>query len=276
MGRNPAGGVVASAWSKIFTEGRANKMKLVVFDVRESRLTELADKYYIIPPGTDLAITLALLNVILNERLYNADYLVNWTNASMLFYADPLEPVRLEDNPYMGKKKTYLVYDEYDQRFKLKTEARKPALEYEGEYQGRPVKTALLILRDAVRENTPEWAEKITGVPASEIRWLAREMARVAPRTFIDHNYKATRYYNEGMFSRAKMLVNVLLGSVGAKGGLAYPAGKPRFKSPLDILGIETTKTRGEAIYKYWAKHGIDNVVSKCWVPAPGKVHYRR
>ncbi|ALL00969.1 anaerobic dehydrogenase [Pyrodictium delaneyi] len=265
MGRNPAGGIVASAWSKIFTEGRANKMKLVVFDVRESRLTELADKYYIIPPGTDLAIALALLNVILNERLYNVDYLINWTNASMLLYVDTLEPVKLEDNPYMEKKKTYLVYDEYDQRFKLKTEAKKPALEFEGEYNRRPVKTVLLVLKDAVKEYTPEWAEKITGVPAEEIRWLAHEMARAAPRTFIDHNYKATRYYNEGMFSRAKMLVNVLLGSVGVKGGLAYPAGKPKFKSPISILGIETTKTQGEAIYKYWSKHGVENVVSKCW-----------
>lgn len=265
MGRNPAGGIVASAWTKMFTEGRANKMKLVVFDVRESRLTELADEYYIIPPGTDLAVSLALLNIILSERLYSKDYLVKWTNAPMLVYADTMEPVKLAPNPLMKGKKTYLVYDEADGKFRLKTEALSPALEYEGTYQGRPVKTVLLAIRDAVKNYTPEWAEKITGVPANAIRRLAHELADAAPKAFIDHGYKGTRYYNEGMLNRVNMLINIMLGSLGAKGGIAYPAGKPHFKSPIDILGIAKTKPRGTSIPGYWASQGVENIRPGCW-----------
>ncbi|ABM80244.1 molybdopterin-dependent oxidoreductase [Hyperthermus butylicus] len=265
MGRNPVGGIVASAWTKMFTEGRANKAKLVVFDVRKSRLTAIADEYYIIPPATDLAISLAILNVILTEKLYNKDYLIKWTNAPMLFYADTLEPVKLADNPLMEGKKTYLVYDEATGEFKLKTEAKQPALEYEGTYNGRPVKTALLLLKDHVKDYTPEWAEKITGVPANTIRRIARELAEAAPKAFIDHGYKGARYYNEGMLKRVNMLINVLIGSVGSVGGVAYPAGKPKIKHPFDIIGIEKTKPTGLSIPDYWAQNGIENIIGKCW-----------
>ena len=266
MGRNPLGGVVASAWTKMFTEARSTKTKIIVFDVRESRLTEQADEYYIIPPGTDLAISLAILNVLLTEGLYNRDYLVKWTNASMLMYTDSLEPVELMDNPSMKGKKTYLVYDEATKKFAAKTQARKPSLEYKGEYNGRPVKTALMVLKDSVSRYTPEWASRITGVPASTIRRIAHELANAAPKAFIDHGYKAARYYNEGMLKRVNMLINVLLGSVGVVGGLAYPAGKPHFKDPFSILGLRAVEKKGTPIYKYWEEQGVVSLVeSKCW-----------
>ena len=265
MGRNPMGGIVATAWTKMFSKAMENKAKLVVFDVRRSRLTEHADEYYIIPPGTDLAVSLALMNVILTERLYDADYLVKWTNAAMLLYTDTMEPAELADNPSMEGKKTYLVYDEATGKYVLKTEARKPSLEHEGTYNGRPVKTVLAVLRDAVKNYTPEWAEKITGVPADAVRRLARELAEAAPRAFIDHGYKGTRYYNEGMLKRVNMMINILLGSLGRPGGLAYPAGKPHLDNPFSLIGLKTTSVKGTPIYKYWAERGVVNPVSKCW-----------
>ncbi len=278
MGRNPVGGIVASAWTKMFVEGRESKAKLIVFDVRRSRLTDLADEYFIIPPGFDLAVSLAILNVILTEGLYNREYLARWTNAPMLFYYNgdlaSVQPVKLADNPKVPGKKTYLVYDEADGRFKLKVEARSPAVEYTGEYNGRRVATALVILRDAVKEYTPEWAEglqkRLFGrvfVKASDIRRVARELAEAAPRAFIDHGYKGTRYYNEGMLKRVNLLINVLLGSVGAKGGLAYAAGKPKIPSTWSILGFKSIArgSGGVSIPEYWEKNGVANVRPHCW-----------
>ncbi|AEM38950.1 molybdopterin oxidoreductase [Pyrolobus fumarii 1A] len=265
MGRNPTQGIVATAWSKLFAESRARKARLIVFDVKRDRLCELADRCYIIPPGTDLAIVLAIMNVILEEKLYNSEYLIKWTNASMLVYEDTLEPVKMDVNPLQKDKLTYLVYDEATGEYKLKPEAKKPALEYEGEYNGRRVKTVLLVLKDAVKKYTPEWASRITGVPAEEIRWVARELARAAPRAFIDHVYKAARYYNEGMFNRVRMIVNVLLGSMGVKGGIAYPGGKPKFPSPFEVIPIETRKPGGESIPEYWKKRGVKNIHKKCF-----------
>ena len=44
------------------------------------------------------------------------------------------------------------------------------------EMDGRKVATAFTLVKEAVREYTPEWSERITTVPASTLRRLAREL----------------------------------------------------------------------------------------------------
>jgi len=264
MGRNPLEGIVSAPWTKLFSEGRRRGLRVVVFDVRESRLTALADKYFIVPPGTDLAVSLAILNTILGEKLYNEDYLRKYTNAPMLVYADTLEPVELVDHPEWEGKKTYLVLDEADGELKLKTEAEKPALEAVVEVGGRKAKTVLSLLKEAVREYTPEWASSITGIDPRDIEWVARELAREAPRAFIDPGYKGTRYRNEGMMFRVNLLINTLIGSIGARGGVAWPR-KPKIKNPLSIVGVKGRGPVGEPLYKYWEKQGVTFIHKKCY-----------
>lgn len=174
MGRNPLEGIVSAPWTKLFSEGRKRGLRIIVFDVRKSRLTQLADRYFIIPPGTDLAVSLAILHIILKERLYDEEYLRAYTNASMLVYTDTLEPVGLEDHPSWSGKKTYMVLDEADGKVKLKTDAKRPSLRARVEVNGREAVTALDLIWEAVKDYTPEWAEGITGVKADDIRWVAR------------------------------------------------------------------------------------------------------
>ncbi|MEB3861511.1 MAG: molybdopterin-dependent oxidoreductase [Desulfurococcales archaeon] len=264
MGRNPVEGIVAAPWTKMFAEGRKRGMRIIAFDVRRSRLTALADKYYLIPPGTDLAAALAILHVILRDGLYDEDYLRRYTNAPMLVYTDTLEPVGLADNPKVEGKKTYKVLDEADGAVKWKTEATRPALLGEVNIGGRTAKTALQLLKEAVSSYTPGWAEEVTGVPAEELEWVARSLAYEAPRAFIDPGYKGTRYKSEGMLFRVIHLVNVMLGAVGARGGVAWNK-KPKIKSPFKILGIEGLGPQGEPLYKYWEEHGVAFVNHKCY-----------
>ncbi len=265
MGRNPLEGIVATPWTKLFAEGRKSGMRVIVFDVRRSRLTTIADRYYVIPPGTDLAVALAILNVILNEKLYNEDYVRKYTNASMLLYADTLEPVKLIDHPSWKGKKTYLVLDEVDGKVKPKTEASRPALDAEITIEGRKAKTVLRVLREAVAKYTPEWASMITGVPAEDIRWIARELAREAPRAFIDPGYKGTRYYNESMLHRVIRIIDALIGAFGARGGIAWPR-KVKIPSPFKVLGIKGSKPKAEPLYKYWeSERGYRFIHPKCY-----------
>ncbi len=265
MGRNPVEGIVATPWTKSFSVGKEDGLEIIVFDVRETRLTSLAHRYYIIPPGTDLAIGLAIIHVILRDKLYNSEYLVKYTNAPMLIYTDTIEPVGLRDHPSWKGKKDYLVYDEGTGKITWKTTATEPALMWEGEYNGRPVKTVLSLLWDQVKQYTPQWAEGITGVPASEIEYVAKRLANQAPRAFIDTGYKAARYYNEAMFFRVKHIINALIGAIGAKGGIAWPY-KPKIPSPFKILGIKGHGPQGEPLYKYWLDQGVVKLVQpKCF-----------
>ncbi len=264
IGRNPVEGIVASPWTKMFAEGRKRGMRIIAFDVRKSRLTALADEYYIVPPGTDLAAALAILHVIIRDGLYDEEYLRRYTNAAMLVYTDTLEPVGLMDHPRLDGKKTYLVYDESTGNIVPETEAQMPALLGEYTVDGRPAKTALQLLWENIQEYTPEWAEEITGVPARALENVARRLAYDAPHSFIDPGYKGTRYRNEGMLFRAIFLINALIGSIGARGGVAWNK-KPKFKSPFSILGIEGSGPQGDPLYKYWEKQGVAFINHKCY-----------
>lgn len=53
--------------------------KLVVIDPKRIPLADLAEIYLRIRPGTDGAMALAMINVIINEKLYDANFIENYT-----------------------------------------------------------------------------------------------------------------------------------------------------------------------------------------------------
>ncbi|MFC1988995.1 molybdopterin-dependent oxidoreductase [Chloroflexota bacterium] len=65
-------------WGKIRRE-RPNRAKVVVIDPRYSITAAKADQWIPINPGTDAALAMAIANVIISERLYDAHFIENWT-----------------------------------------------------------------------------------------------------------------------------------------------------------------------------------------------------
>jgi len=61
------------------TEARRQGAKLVVIDPYRTRTAAVADWYLPINPGTDAALALAMMHVIINENLYDADYVSRHT-----------------------------------------------------------------------------------------------------------------------------------------------------------------------------------------------------
>src|SRR5438270_10136607 len=60
-------------------EARRNGAKLVVIDPYLTRTARCADWYLPINPGTDVALALGMMHVIINENLYDADYVAKYT-----------------------------------------------------------------------------------------------------------------------------------------------------------------------------------------------------
>jgi anaerobic selenocysteine-containing dehydrogenase len=60
-------------------QARRKGAKLVVIDPYRTRTAACADWYLPINPGTDAALALAIMNVIINEHLYDADYVSRYT-----------------------------------------------------------------------------------------------------------------------------------------------------------------------------------------------------
>ncbi|WP_019156057.1 DMSO/selenate family reductase complex A subunit [Robertmurraya massiliosenegalensis] len=89
---------------------------------------------------------------------------------------------------------------------------------------------------------TPQWAAKITGLPANRIIQLAREVALTKPMAWIQGN-GINRHMNGEQMSRASSMIAALTGNIGISGGWAGPnaPGIAKFQGfpiPENPLGI--------------------------------------
>lgn len=66
-------------WSALTRMRKEGKVKIIAVDPRGTKSTAIADLWLRPRPGTDTALALGWLNVIINENLYNADFVEKWT-----------------------------------------------------------------------------------------------------------------------------------------------------------------------------------------------------
>jgi anaerobic selenocysteine-containing dehydrogenase len=76
-GRNPEESKVGEEFEVLAAQKRG--AKLIVVDPRATRLAKKADLHIQLRPGTDGALALALMNVIIGEELYDKDFVEKWT-----------------------------------------------------------------------------------------------------------------------------------------------------------------------------------------------------
>ncbi len=80
-------------------------------------------------------------------------------------------------------------------------------------------------LQAFVESYTPEWAEQETGIPANEIVTLAREASAAKPAVVFHYGYRGSHHPQEIYFRRSLIILNALMGSIEAKGGLFFKKG---------------------------------------------------
>ncbi len=79
-GYNPSVSRLAHATSTVAAVGRG--AKLVVVDPRKAGLASRADHWLRVRPGTDAALALSIIHVLLENGWYDADFVRDWTNAA--------------------------------------------------------------------------------------------------------------------------------------------------------------------------------------------------
>ncbi|MFT5426037.1 MAG: anaerobic selenocysteine-containing dehydrogenase [Gammaproteobacteria bacterium] len=158
----------------IILEAKKNGAKVVVIDTYASKTAKQADWHLAPKPGTDGALAMAMINVIIEEGLTDKDYVENYT----------------------------LGFDE---------------------------------LAERAKDRTPEWAEKITGIPAEDIRTLAREYAATQP-SVIRIGVALERTYGGGQTIRAVSCLPALTGAWRHVGGgaLQFPVWEHPYK--FDVI----------------------------------------
>jgi anaerobic selenocysteine-containing dehydrogenase len=65
---------------KEYLAAKQSGLKLIVVDPRRTKIASMADVHLQLRPGTDGALALGLINVIINQQLYDKDFVGKWTN----------------------------------------------------------------------------------------------------------------------------------------------------------------------------------------------------
>ncbi len=169
-GVNPGYGNPRSKLNNIF-KAKERGVKLIVIKPQMQRDAAKADIWVPVRPGTDGALALAMLNVIINEKLYDEDFVSRWCYG----------------------------FDE---------------------------------LVTHIQKFSPQWAEPITGLPASQITEIARMYAEARSACIsIGNAFDQTVDSNNAV--RAVAILIAITGNFDRPGGNTIPAGStmPRVKS---------------------------------------------
>ncbi len=114
---------------------------------------------------------------------------------------------------------------------------------YDEDFINHWTNSSIAELKQHLAEQTPEWAEKISGVPAADIKRIALEFAAAAPAATTMCNRGSSAHLNGFYNDRAIGLLNALVGSVGKKGGWCWsPWGglDPLVQTPAMPPGAKT------------------------------------
>ncbi|MDA8337321.1 MAG: molybdopterin-dependent oxidoreductase [Peptococcaceae bacterium] len=205
-------------------------MKVVVVEPRMSTGAAKADEWIPILPGTDRAFVLGMCHVMLFElKQYDAQFIRHHTNGPYLIRPDGL----FVRDPETCKA---MVWDGVDDRAKTYDDPGIEEFALEGNYvfNGIQCRPAFQVIKDQLKDHTPERMSRICTVSADTIRRIAKEFveaARIGSTITLDgkvYPYRpaAVNFYRgaighfDGTMDHVAMkLMNFLVGNIDVPGG---------------------------------------------------------
>ncbi len=209
------------------TEAVENGMKTIVIEPRLSVTAAKAREWIPIRPAKDVVLLLGMARLLIAHGYIDEEFLIEYTNAPVLVDADG----SLLKNAEGGE----LVWDAASQTAKVYSDDVKPSLKGEFQYQGRSYKTSFQVFSDSLADITPEYVEQVSDVKAEKVQALALELgqqARIGSTINIDgetlryrpvaiHTFRGLSAKQYGVQNwRAALMVQMLLGSIDAVGGI--------------------------------------------------------
>lgn len=226
-------GVNPNIHAQKMAEARARGMKVVVVDPRCSNAAAKAEEWIPIRPGTDSALALAMVNVMLNELgTYDAEFVKRHTNGPYLVGPDG----RYVRDKVSSKPQMWDAGASGPKR--CDEEIGEPSLEGTFTVDGVQCSPAFALLKEHVSQYGAEKASEITTIPPDTIRRLAKEFAtaaRIGSTITIDgvqlpyrpaavNAYRGSLGHKHGAHTALSIqLLNMLVGSLYVPGGHRGP-----------------------------------------------------
>jgi len=226
-GYNPQASQPADAMR--VSRAKANGATLIVIDPRKASVVDKADLWLRVQPGSDGALALAMIHVLLEEGLYDATFVRDWTNGPFLVREDTKQLLMERDLASAGHPETFVAWDSrsaapvvYRPDRGYAQDGVDPALS--GTYaftladgttvQCRPT---LALLKELAAQYAPERSEAITWVPAADVRQAVRLFATEQPSCYFTW-VGLEQHTNATQTSRAVSLFYALTGQFDRRG----------------------------------------------------------
>ena len=201
--------------AKHLVEAKSRGAKIVDIGLLFDGSAGFADEFVPVKPGSDPALAMAMVNLIIQNKQYKEDFLLAYTVAPFL--------VRDDDGMYLRDAEgNYMAWDA-DANAPVSMVMGQQALPVDHvvldgafEVDGVACKTAFRRLVEHAAAYTPEWQETITGVSPETLAHLVEDYVN-APNAYI-FGALGLRYQNQGESYRAFYLLGALTGNLGRPG----------------------------------------------------------
>jgi formate dehydrogenase major subunit len=187
--------------------------KIIHTDPRFTRTSAVADMYVRIRTGTDVAYFGGLINHVLQNNLYQADYVRNYTNASFL-----VKPAfGFTDGLFSGYSSAKRAYDVSSWSYDLGPDGfakRDMTLQ--------DPQSVFQLMKTHYSRYTPEVVSSITGIPVDQFNKVADlvgQMGKPDKVMTIVYAVGLTHHTTGGQLIRSGALLQLLLGNMGKPGG---------------------------------------------------------
>ncbi len=221
-GNNPA--VTMQAYFKNYNQVRKNGARLVVIDPRFNETAAKADEWIPIIPGTDTALALGMIKIIIEENRIDENFLRVHTGAVYLVDTDQKQVRQNEDD-----KDSYLVFDILSKQLvRHDSPDIKPAL-FQHEL---PDNLGYTTVFEQIYQQAKGWdvarVSEETDVPVETIVRLARDYSSITPSMIVQNMSGAQRTEHGAYVAASQFYLALLTGNIGQRGAGVCDAGGAR------------------------------------------------
>jgi len=257
--------------AKLLAEARTERnLKCVVVSPMLSNADSVTvgekSEWIPIKPGGDLAFTMGLLRVIIEENLYNKSYLslpskeaqkaakdASFSNATHLVIQD-----KVNNGKFLLQGKEALVVDSTDGVLKLASQVKQAELFIDKVFKiGKTdvhVKSSMTLLKEAALNDTLDTYAKESGISKEKIIATAREFVSHGRKSSIDC-HGGTMHTTGFYTTYAIMMLGAMVGNLNYQGGMSVGGGRYKdfkgknynlvgYKGKVNVKGYRVDKTR--------------------------------
>ncbi len=215
--------VMAMKW---INKARQNGAVVIHVDPRFTRTSSSADIFARIRPGTDIAFLNAVIHYVLENKLYDEEYLKLHTNALYLVHED----FAFDEGLFSGFNAPNHAYSTASWAYQL-----------DGKQRPRIAKDlddpncVLAQMRRFYNRYTLDAASSITGIPPETIRHIAETFCKHRPGTIL-YALGMTQHTVGVQNIRSFAVLQLLLGNIGKPGGgVNALRGEPNVQGASDM-----------------------------------------